>query len=877
MRRRLRGVEHRGQWHGDLQDDLPLEAQHAARTAGSKPGPIRSESLASGQRWSVETEPDLGIGIITVFDRRRVTLSFRGGEVSRMFSLETAPLHRFRLKPGDRMTLRSGEEKRIEGVDEVDKLLYYRTRDERFAETEISDHTVLATPLHLLLAGAKADYKALILRRRSLDMRNAIIHSAARGFTGGRIDLIPHQIGIAGEVCARPVRRVLLADEVGLGKTIEATLILHRLIVSGQAGRALILVPESMLHVWFVELLRKFSLAATIIDELYFRQINLQETANPFLNAPFVLSTIEMLSGNRSISQLALEAGWDMCIIDEAHHLVHGSPEFALAREFAHRCRDMLLLTATPLQHGVKSHQARLDLLGKNHLLFRTTRSTVGGFPPRKVHREGLAASEKIRRWVRAEFTADSAPSLQEKYTLGEDPRVPYLAALLRAHPDEKFVVICRSKNKVAAIIDALKRHIAVDTAVFHEELSIIQRDRNAAWFSEDDGARLLLCSEIGSEGRNLQFVSHLVMFDLPVSPGLLEQRIGRLDRIGRRREINIHVPYITGTPYEILARWYDEGLEMLEKIMPAAEEVYDRLGERLQMFLADGEGGREGPFAHLLEDARALSLQLTREMDAGRNRYIKPHPYRAETAISVIETIRDEDSSGTVEQFMLDLFEFRNVFAEAMDNRCYRLWGSGIEEELFAGINESRPVVTFDRTCALRREDITFLSIDHPAVYGGIETLLNSSTGMHAYAFCESDDQPGLIFDAVFLATAANSTDEFANPPVPIHIAVDHTGKRVDSIPEEQLRETATLPILSNRRLRETTIPAMMDAASELAGRRAREIMSGGAAQPLAGEGTENALRKEEDRGAVSQEACEPRIRVDSLRLIVKNPGNSE
>ena len=89
----------------------------------------------------------------------------------------------------------------------------------------------------------------------------------SRGFVGGRVDLIAHQMSIAGEVAARLVPRVLLADEVGLGKTIEAGLILHRLHLTGRAERILILVPEPLVHQWFVEMLRRFNLLFSIFDE----------------------------------------------------------------------------------------------------------------------------------------------------------------------------------------------------------------------------------------------------------------------------------------------------------------------------------------------------------------------------------------------------------------------------------------------------------------------------------------------------------------------------------------------------------------------------------------------------------------------------------
>ena len=87
-----------------------------------------------------------------------------------------------------------------------------------------------------------------------------------RGFVGGRIDLIPHQLYIAQEVTSRHAPRVMLSDEVGLGKTIEACLILHRLLLSGRANRILVLVPESLVHQWFVEMLRRFNVWLHIFD-----------------------------------------------------------------------------------------------------------------------------------------------------------------------------------------------------------------------------------------------------------------------------------------------------------------------------------------------------------------------------------------------------------------------------------------------------------------------------------------------------------------------------------------------------------------------------------------------------------------------------------
>ena len=143
-----------------------------------------------------------------------------------------------------------------------------------------------------------------------------------------------------------------------------------------------------------------------------------------------------------------------------------------------------------------------------------------------------------MRQRLLAEFHADAQahPPAGEHTTTPHDPRLPWLVALIERLAGEKFLLICRTQSKVLALEDALRMKTGVKVARFHEGMTILQRDRNAAWFSESDGARVLLCSEIGSEGRNFQFAHHLILWDLPLDPDLLEQRIGRLDRIGQKQ-----------------------------------------------------------------------------------------------------------------------------------------------------------------------------------------------------------------------------------------------------------------------------------------------------------------------------------------------------
>src|SRR5690606_17314582 len=149
------------------------------------------------------------------------------------------------------------------------------------------------------------------------------------GILGARIDLIPHQLRVAEVAASRRPPRLLLADEVGLGKTIEACLIVAQLLASGRAGRCLILVPEALVHQWFVELLRRFNLRFAIFDEERCESMELGgDAGNPFEEEQGVIAPIGWLAQDTRRREQLLAAGWDVLVVDEAHHL-EWTPESA--------------------------------------------------------------------------------------------------------------------------------------------------------------------------------------------------------------------------------------------------------------------------------------------------------------------------------------------------------------------------------------------------------------------------------------------------------------------------------------------------------------------------------------------------------------------
>jgi len=734
-----------------------------------------------GQRWISESEPELGLGCILRLTPRTVIVEFRASGEQREYARNNAPLRRVRFRVGDTIQNRKGKALTIQSLTEEHNLLRYKSGKQEFHEEDLSDTISFNKPEERLFVGQFDPSAVFDLRVAALEHQYRRRKSSVRGFLGGRIDLLAHQLYIASEVSSRLAPRVLLADEVGLGKTIEACLILHRLILTGRAQRVLILVPESLVHQWFVELLRRFNLWFHIYDE---ERCEAAGNRNPFLEAQFILCGLALFTDSEQRVNQALEAGWDILVVDEAHHLhwstQGASPEYTIVEALGRKTAGLLLLTATPEQLGMAGHFARLRLLdpdrfydldafmkedehfrdvarqadtleegpkldslldrhGTGRVRFRNTRATVSGFPERVVQLHPLDAAKT------------------------GDARIPWLIELLRYLDPEKILLICRTKDTVLAIETALRRRIRIELAVFHEGLTLVQRDRNAAWFAEEEGARILLCSEIGSEGRNFQFAHHLVLFDLPVDPELLEQRIGRLDRIGQSEEVNIHIPFVINSFQEVLARWYDEGLNSFAEQLQGGRELLERFGPVINNLKS-----RED-LEQLILDTQEVRSEVARRLHEGRDRLMEMNSFRPKIAEKIVAEIRREDADAALEDFMLSVFDYYALQVEKIAERTYKLGRAGILSDAFPGLPSGGFTLTFDRERALTREDMQFMTWDHPLVTGAFDLLLGSEKGN-----CSADPQSEPGVDAVYLlecvAPLHLHVDRFL-PPTPIRV----------------------------------------------------------------------------------------------------------
>ena len=468
---------------------------------------------------------------------------------------------------------------------------------------------------------------------------------------------------------------------------------------------------------------------------------------------------------------------------------------------------------------------------------------------------------------------------------------VDWLAGLLRSLDSEKVLLICRTQAKVAAIDAALRQRIKnVKIAVFHEGLSLVQRDRNAAWFGEKNGARILICSEIGSEGRNFQFAHHLVLFDLPLDPELLEQRIGRLDRIGQTSEIQVHVPFVTGSSNEVLARWYEEGLDAFEKNLQGGSELLDRFGARVydlaQRFLKAPKTGR-ADLGRLIEETQTAHREITARLQQGRDRLLELSSFRPEAAAKLVNDIRQQDEDRSLDEFMLSVFEHYHIHVQDLAHRTYKLGSAGVLADSFPGLPAEGFSVTCDRERALAREDIQFLTWDHPLVTGALDLLLGSEKGNSSFAQWPDSRTAGMYLEAIYLleciAPPHLHIDRFL-PPTPLRVLVDHEGNQGSD--PSLLRNGDAQVLLEQAELREDLLPVMIERAQGIANSLGPGIIAQARQEMTAQLESEIVRLKElqkvnrsvrdeeiellaEQQRALDEHLVSARLRLDAVRLI--------
>jgi superfamily II DNA or RNA helicase len=445
------------------------------------------------------------------------------------------------------------------------------------------------------------------------------LRSAARA----RIDLLPYQLEPAMAVLRGDGSRLLLADEVGLGKTIQAGLVVGELIERGAIDRALILTPAGLRDQWRGELDR-FSLDADVVDAqaIARRAATLPPDVSPWTTIPLAIASIELVKRPEVLAAVAA-AAWDLVVVDEAHGAANESDRHAAAQAICARAAYVLLITATPHCGDRRAYESLCDLgsAGDSPIVFRRTRRDVGLGGRRRVHvihvrrsrderrmDEALAdyssailhergdswlalsvlhkralssawsLAESVDRRLAALAPADDPPAEQQLLLpLGDrdgdlspedqPPAWPSLLSLSDAALEYRLLsalaaaarraAVCESK--IAAIVrafrrvderlivfteyrdtlDHLRRAVGPRAVALHGGMPRGERAQALTRFAREPKT-VLLATDAAGEGLNLHEGCRFVInLELPWNPMRLEQRVGRVDRIGQRRRVH--------------------------------------------------------------------------------------------------------------------------------------------------------------------------------------------------------------------------------------------------------------------------------------------------------------------------------------------------
>ncbi len=465
-------------------------------------------------------------------------------------------------------------------------------------------------------------------------------------------DVLPyeHQLAAVKTVLNRMRGRALLADEVGLGKTVEAGIVLSELLWRRLARRVLVLVPPGLVTQWQEELRRKFNLDFVTHDAEAFRQ----EGPGAWKRFERVVASFHTAKRAEHARVIA-EVPYDLVIVDEAHHLRNAR---TVLWQFVNRLRRtyLLLLTATPVQNDLeelfnlvtllqpgqlrtlrafrREHLARgdrrqardpdglrrllADVMVRNRrattpvaLTRRIARTVVVEPTPaerdlyvglsdflREQCRSGGSVTRMMAQTLQMELGSSVPAALasldrllaglrwepavgasltelrDQAAAIGDDAKSAALLRLLGTWPD-KLLVFTRFRATQAHLARVLGA-AGHDVALYHGGLR--RQEKEAVVQAFAGPCRVLISTEAGGEGRNLQFAHGLVNYDLPWNPMRIEQRIGRLSRVGQRRDVHVFNLVAPGTIEEAILGVLDAKINMFELVIGEIDMILGQL-----------------------------------------------------------------------------------------------------------------------------------------------------------------------------------------------------------------------------------------------------------------------------------------------------------
>lgn len=437
--------------------------------------------------------------------------------------------------------------------------------------------------------------------------------------------------------------RVLLSDEVGLGKTIEAGMLIKEYLLRGMIKNVLILTPSSLVSQWKEEMGVKFGIEFVTTDSPEFKN-----DPAAFWKQRFIIASINTAKGIRNMPAV-IEQFYDLVVVDEAHHLRNRTTmSWKLVNQI--KKRFIFLLTATPVQNNLielfnlitllqpgqfkTEKKFKEEYLQKGNLkttankeklrellrdvMIRNTRSAIDLKLPKRfavtLRLEPTDIEREIYSGINIYMKSSNLKKTMVNLLLRELGSSPYalkhtmlkmdlddkeaasikkiihaitnignfskgnaLIEILLKNPDEKKIIFTQFIKSMDYIATMLSQH-KIPYVRFSGDMTLTEKDASIAKFRNE--IPVLISTESGGEGRNMQFCNTIINFDLPWNPMKIEQRIGRLHRIGQNRDVFIFNLTVKETIEDYIIEILDNKINMFEMVIGEIEPILGQLGE---------------------------------------------------------------------------------------------------------------------------------------------------------------------------------------------------------------------------------------------------------------------------------------------------------
>ncbi len=831
-----------------------------------------------------------------------------GGAV--MLSSRDSALTRFRFAPDTAAFLPDGAAARVlRALPGPAEDLYRYTVEVAGKKPQIRSEADLRGPMpregpaEQLASGRWGTPEDFRLRAETVRLDLERRADALGALFASRVYVKPHQVSVAHHVLSAPQPRFVLADEVGLGKTIEAGLVLSGLLHAGLVKRCLVVAPSHLTVQWLAELFHKFNLLFTLMDPDRAKEDREaaeaeapDEEGSPWGRHPLVITSLEWLSRSREETNAAAAAGWDLVVMDEAHHL-RGARAYEVAQSLAAKTWGLLLLTATPLQLDPAEYHALLRLVdpapaateeelrarlarqgdlssevrallagdasaagriaklfpddpalrelggpallghlaesyGLSARLLRNRRAVVGGFTPRSLTRIEVKPTDEEReleREVRQALSRARLPSgavlagllrrmgssppalaaglagvgekklAQRALALSQDSKLEaFLRLVDELGPSEKLLVFAEPRETIEYLKTALARR-RIEALAYVGDLAPAERDKMVARFRDPDGPRILLSTELGGEGRNFQHCHVLVNYDLAWSPAAIEQRIGRIDRIGQSREVRIYAFRPEGTLAARVLDVLDSGVGVFSEPVGGLDPVLESVEpELLALAATDDDASWEKMTRDLAARVSAARAEVARAYDplldlrscdpgavraladrgAARIGARLPASADAESALRTVAA----GLEGRLEAVTIEAAKrvglAVDVEVDVLPGEVSFHVGPELKVDALAGfdLSQDRTVVgSFRREVAVRHEEHDSFATGHPLVEALFSWVRDGELGRATVARAHIRGLSGAALDVRFLVALPEPADLAQGARVPSRRAARH------------------------------------------------------------------------------------------------------